>query len=212
MNLTTLCPACGENEIVSELYLCDECEYMAHWHLLDEGARQERWTSAERVKLFLTGVCQQAPVVADLCYPSDFVGSMPIQDKATYLWLRDFLHSRPYPTGSRYICPEAVRADSDWDFFCLTSRIMLDKLLDNSAWERCGSGAINNDTSLRRGNVNLVVFIDKETGEKPKPNYNYDAFYAATVYCRAMNGPTNKDERIALFQRAERECWRMPQW
>jgi hypothetical protein len=100
-----------------------------------------------------------------------------------------------HPTGSRYICPAACRADSDYDFLVLcgnTDRAI--SVLSADGYVLGGSGervwqSQEDAFSLRKGNVNLIVTQKKLW---------YDAFLLATEVAKRLN-LTNKNDRIALF-------------
>lgn len=110
-----------------------------------------------------------------------------------------------YPTGSRYMCPYYATEDSDYDVFCWLRRGVLETLREWSFNEdHPPSGPAGEDfQSVRCGRVNAVVFYD--TGRY----HDFEAFRAATVWGRTFGAPSSKEDRKALFQRAERECWKL---
>lgn len=102
-----------------------------------------------------------------------------------------------YQVGSRVTCnPPVMHTDSDWLVFTLDWQRFIDAATAEGfevAGSVPGDALEQRDsqfTSLRRGDVNLVVTTDTEFLRK---------FIAATEVCKRLN-LLRKPDRIALFQ------------
>ena len=123
----------------------------------------------------------------------EFTKSMPAQERSDAFALYPY-GLWPQPTGSRFICPDAVREDSDWDLFCMATEQQIE-LLIKDGWEsgRTVSSGPPDGDSLRKGALNLVLFL-------PAFEHLYRAFETATNVCRLHRGPKDKPTRVDLFK------------
>lgn len=99
-----------------------------------------------------------------------------------------------HSSGSRYICPESARQDSDNDTVVLVgnSADAVSQLLA-SGWESESEdyeGAENNFVSVRKGQENLIV--------TDKSDY-YCAFVLATETAKALR-LAKREDRVTLFR------------
>ncbi len=100
------------------------------------------------------------------------------------------------PTGSRLICPNAVRPASDWDVFFMASWQQIEPLIQLGWKYSPGSGRQSDFASLKKhqAKLNAIMFWDHQPAA-------YNAFKLATDFCVSIQGPEDKTKRINVFNR-----------
>lgn len=96
------------------------------------------------------------------------------------------------PAGSRYVCPDHAREDSDWDWYCRATTDDFTSLF-NLGWI-CG-GSFHQSCSMKQENINLILF---------ETDWGYTTFHAATLCAKVLRGPTDKPQRVAMYEAFKR--------
>jgi hypothetical protein len=107
----------------------------------------------------------------------------------------------PLPSGSRWICPMAAAKDADWDLFFVADDKYIEALLGRGFVRRRPTEPQsypqiedeNDGACLYQDGLNLVV-IKREFVAK------YDAFKAATDFCKTLGGPSTRESRVEIFE------------
>lgn len=124
-------------------------------------------------------------------------------DRQALLYPTDSRLEFLFPTGSRIICPNHCRQDSDWDFFGYAtghSEDYPDKLAfgwqedDRFSESREKYGSDGDFTLYTNEELNMHLILFFAFGR-------FQAFMDATNFCRSIEGPVDRPSRVKVFQR-----------